>query len=106
MSFISLSLLELVHSLNIRSEYSLFEVGFFKNKYIIFAFLLGAILQLAVVTIPPIANIFEVVMLTKGQWIITAIISISPLFIMEFSKKIKEICFGRTIYSMSESKVK
>ena len=45
-------------------------------------------------------------MLTKGQWIITAIISISPLFIMEFSKKIKEVCFGRTIYSMSESKVK
>ena len=106
MAFISLSLLELVHSLNIRSEYSLFEIGFFKNKYIIFAFLLGAILQLAVVTIPPIANIFEAVMLTKEQWIITAIISISPLFIMEFSKKIKEVCFGRTIYSMSESKVK
>ena len=38
MAFISLSMLELVHSFNIRSENSIFEIGVFKNKYLNIAF--------------------------------------------------------------------
>ena len=38
MAFISLSMLELVHSFNVRSEESLFKAGLFKNKYLIGAF--------------------------------------------------------------------
>ena len=34
MAFISLSLLELIHSFNVRSEESLFKAGLFKNKYL------------------------------------------------------------------------
>ena len=34
MAFISLSMLELVHSFNVRSEESLFKAGLFKNKYL------------------------------------------------------------------------
>ena len=98
MAFISLSMLELVHSFNVRSEESLFKAGLFKNKYLIGAFLIGTILQVGVVIIPKIADIFDVVPLNNKQWIYTAIISILPLAIVEIQKKINTIRFERPVY--------
>ncbi len=98
MAFISLSMLELVHSFNVRSKESLFKAGLFKNKYLIGAFLIGTILQVGVVVIPKIADIFDVVLLNNKQWIYTAIISILPLVIVEIQKKINTIRFERPVY--------
>ena len=98
MAFISLSMLELIHSFNIRSEESIFKIGFFKNMYLIGAFILGTILQISVVLIPHVAKIFDVVPLNNVQWIYTILISISPLFILEIQKKINEIKFGKIVY--------
>lgn len=98
MAFISLSMLELVHSFNVRSEESLFKAGLFKNKYLIGAFLIGTILQVGVVIIPKIADIFDVVPLNNKQWIYTTIISILPLVIVEIQKKINTIRFERPVY--------
>ena len=98
MAFISLSMLELVHSFNVRSEESLFKAGLFKNKYLIGAFLIGTILQVGVVVIPKIEDIFDVVLLNNKQWIYTAIISILPLVIVEIQKKINTIRFERPVY--------
>ena len=78
MAFISLSMLELVHSFNVRSEESLFKAGLFKNKYLIGAFLIGTILQVGVVVIPKIADIFDVVLLNNKQWIYTCLLYTSP----------------------------
>lgn len=101
MAFISLSMLELVHSFNIRNEdSSIFEIGIFKNKYLLGAFLLGLVLQVVVVTLPPIAKIFDVVELNLIQWIITCIISILPLVIIETKKKIHELLFGKRVYNI------
>lgn len=105
MAFLTLGLTELVHSLNIRSDESLFEVGLLKNKYLIFAFLLGAILQIGVTLIPQIATIFDVMPLSPIQWIYTIVISICPLFIMEAKKKLHEIRHGKVIYSFNTKKV-
>lgn len=104
MAFISLSMLELIHSFNIRSESSIFEIGLFKNKYLIGAFLLGTILQLAVVTITPLAKIFDVVALTNTQWLYTILISLSPIVIMEIKKKFHEMRFGKVIYFSAEQR--
>lgn len=98
MAFISLSMLELTHSFNVRSEESIFKIGVFKNIYLVGAFALGLILQVSVVIIPQIARIFDVVPLNKIQWIYTMLISISPIFILEIQKKINEIKFGKIIY--------
>lgn len=100
MAFISLSMLELVHSFNIRSENSIFEIGVFKNKYLNIAFLAGAILQIAVVIIEPIAKIFDVVPLTLTQWLFTLAVSITPIVIMEFKKKLKELRHGKRVYNI------
>jgi len=98
MAFISLSMLELVHSFNIRSEESIFKIGIFKNKYLIGAFILGTLLQVLVVIIPSIAYVFDVAALNSTQWLYTILISISPLFIMEVQKRLNEFKFGKVIY--------
>lgn len=98
MAFISLSMLELIHSFNIRSEdTSIFELGILKNKYLVLAFFAGALLQIGVVIIPPVANIFNVVPLNFTQWICTFLISFSPIVIIEFKKKAHEILHGKTV---------
>lgn len=100
MAFVTLSMLELIHSFNVRSEKSILKIGIFKNIYLIGAFILGTILQISVVAIPQIAKIFDVIPLNKTQWIYTILISISPIFIMEIQKKLNEIKFGKTVYKV------
>lgn len=98
MAFISLSMLELVHSFNIRSEESIFKVGIFSNIYLTGAFILGTILQVSVVLIPQVATIFDVIPLNKEQWMYTTLISILPIVIIEGQKIINKMKFGKVIY--------
>lgn len=86
MAFIAMGMLELVHSFNIRTEESIFKVGIFKNKYLIGSFVIGALMQIMVVVIPILSNIFSLTSLDKTQWIITLSISILPIPIMEIYK--------------------
>ena len=102
MAFLSLGLLELVHSFNIRSEESIFKAGIFGNKYLVGALILGAILQIGVVCVPILADIFSLVPLNTIQWLYVCLISISPILIMEVQKKFNEIKFGKTVYSYKE----
>lgn len=99
MAFVSLSLLELSHSFNIKTDDSIFKIGIFDNKYLIGAFILGAVLQIAVVSIAPIASIFSCVPLNGTQWLWVLGISICPIIIMEIQKKINELKFGKRVYS-------
>ncbi len=91
MAFVCLGLLELVHSFNIKSEESIFKVGLFENKYLMGAFILGVILQIVVVVIPSVAEVFKLVPLTQVQWMYTFGISILPLVIMEIQKAFNKI---------------
>ena len=75
------------------------KCGFFENKYLIGAFLLGMLLQVVVVIIPQVANIFKLTMLTKEQWLYTALISLVPLAIVEIQKKFNEFKFGKIVYT-------
>ncbi len=106
MAFISMGLLELIHSFNIKSEKSIFKVGMLENKFLIGSFLLGIFVQTIVVCIPTLANIFNVVNLNSTQWMITLGISILPIPIIELQKKINKISvkkqndpfFGKSIH--------
>ena len=98
MAFISLGMLELVHSFNVKSEESIFKVGIFENKYLIGAFLLGTILQLGIVFVPSLAEIFKLTELNTTQWLITLAISIAPIIIVEIQKKFNELKFGKVVY--------
>ncbi len=93
MSFCVLSLSQLVHAFNMRSEHSIFKEGIFANKYLIYALIMGVILQVGVVMVPPLSIIFKVTPLNSFQWAITAILSLMPIFIVEFDK----ICFSKSL---------
>ena len=98
MAFVSLGMLELVHSFNIKSEKSIFKVGIFENKFLIGSFILGVFIQTIVVIVPTFANIFSLVPLNKIQWLITLFISFMPIPIVELQKKINETKFDKIIY--------
>ena len=106
MAFVSLGLLELVHSFNVKSEESIFSIGLFENKYLIVSFILGVLLQVIVVMVPIFASIFSLVPLNGIQWLYTMGISILPIVIMELQKKINEIKFGKRVYSYNNLTVK
>lgn len=87
MAFAVLSLSELVHAFNMRSEQSSVKAGLFKNRYLVGAFLLGLVFEITVIMLPPAARIFDAVPLTSLQWLIVAGLSIMPLFIVEIQKR-------------------
>ena len=91
MAFVSLGLLELVHSFNVKTEESIFKTGIFENKYLIGSFILGGLLQITVVIVPYFAKIFDLVPLDKTQWLYTGVISILPIIIMELQKLLNSI---------------
>lgn len=62
------------------------------------------LLQVIVVVIPQIANIFKLTPLNKEQWLYTASISLAPLVIVEIQKKFNEFKFGKTIYQRNTFK--
>ena len=102
MAFLSIGILELVHSFNIKSDESIFKNGILENKYLIGAFILGVLLQVIVVVVKPLAEIFSLVELNSTQWLFTLIISISPLILVELQKAVNSYKFGRIIYAKDE----
>lgn len=88
MSFAVLSLSELFHAFNMRSEHSLSEIGLFTNKKLVFSFLACSFLQIIVITIPHLAIVFQVVPLTLRQWAIVLLLSFAPIVVVEIQKKI------------------
>lgn len=94
MSFAVLSLSELVHAFNMRSEGSVIKAGLLKNPYLAGSFLLGLLLEIAVITIPAAAGVFNVAALNMQQWCITGLLSAMPLFIVELQKAVTAF-FGR-----------
>lgn len=99
MAFLTLGILELVHSFNIKSEESIFKIGIFENKYLIGALVLGVILQVIVVVVSPLAQVFSLVPLTGIQWLYTVLIAIAPIPIVEIQKAVNGYKFGRVVYA-------
>ena len=102
MAFVCLGLLELIHSFNIKNEKSIFETGLFENKYLVGSLFIGGFLQIIVVIIPYLANIFSLVSLNLQQWFYCVIISICPIIIMELQKRLDKIrCKNRNEYNVT-----
>lgn len=86
MAFATLSISQLVHVFNMRTEKSIFESNIFGNLYIIMAFIICFVLQASVIMIKPLSEIFHVCQLTSTQWLIVIILSLVPIFVVETEK--------------------
>ncbi|WP_242274091.1 cation-translocating P-type ATPase [Bacillus cereus group sp. BfR-BA-01310] len=90
MAFVVLSFSQLVHSFNLRSRTkSIFSIGIFTNKYLVFSLLIGVLMQVCIISIPPLANIFGVHALTIQDWGFVLLLSIIPLVVNEIIKLFK-----------------
>ena len=86
MTFAVLSISQLIHAFNIRSEESLFKISLLSNMKMIYSFCICMLLQISVISIPFLSAIFKTASLNFSQWCIVMLLSISPLLISEAEK--------------------
>lgn len=86
MAFAVLSLSQLFHSFNMRSEHSLTKIGFFSNMQLILSFIVCSFLQIIVISFEPLAAIFKVVPLNAAQWSVVLVLSFMPIVVVELQK--------------------
>jgi Ca2+-transporting ATPase len=86
MAFAVLAMSQLIHALNIRSSHSLFKVGFLSNPYMVKALLVSSLLILAVLCIPFLQRVFDVITMDARTWAIVAALSLIPLAACEAVK--------------------
>lgn len=89
MCFAVLSLSQLIHSFNMRSEHSLLETGIMGNKKLLFSVLLCIALQCSVICVPTLQTIFHTQALCLREWIVVGILSLMPIPLMELSKRLQ-----------------
>lgn len=90
MAFAVLSISQLVHAFNMRSEHSVIKAGLFKNPYLVLSLFAGLVLEVSVITIPKLAASFGVVPLGVLGWLTVAFLSVMPLVIVEAQKRFTE----------------
>ena len=87
MAFATLTLCQLFHAFNVRSEdRSLFAQGVLSNPAMNRAFLAGLGLQLAVLLVPPLQGVFSVLPMDGRQWLAVAVLAAAPIPICETAK--------------------
>ena len=101
MCFAVLSLSQLFHAFNMRSEHSISEIGLFSNMKLVYSFIICSILQISVITIPYVANVFQVVPLTLRQWAFVLFLSFVPIIVVEIQKLFNK---ARKSHNQSHSK--
>ena len=88
MAFATLTLSQLFHAFNVRSEdTSLFRQGVLSNPAMNRAFLIGLGLQLAVLLLPPLQQVFCVVPLSPLRWLGVLALAMAPIPICEAVKR-------------------
>ncbi len=90
MTFAVLSLSQLVHSFNLRSDKSLLKIGFLGNPKLIGAFIIGVIMQVSVISIPLLSGIFKTTALSPLGWLIVILLSLVPLLVVETEKALNK----------------
>jgi Ca2+-transporting ATPase len=87
-AFLVLSLSQVFHSYNMRSNYSLFSIGVFSNSSLNKAAIVSIVIIMMITLIPPFALAFGMMILPSYYYIIALGLAIIPLFVMEGAKLI------------------
>lgn len=87
MAFAVLSLSQLVHSFNMRSEASVVNGKIFENIHLNIAFVIGTAMQCIVISVPFFSSVFKVTPLYAQQWGIVWALAFVPLLVVEIEKR-------------------
>lgn len=86
MAFLVLALSQIFHAFNMRSNHSLFSIGFFSNKYLNAAALISVALIIMILSIPAATAAFGMVRLSAGYYLLAVGFSLLPVVVMELAK--------------------
>ena len=95
MAFVTLAFTQLFHSYNVKSENSIISKETFDNSALNLAFVVGAVMQLAVVYIPGVNIVFKSVALDINQLLIALGFAFSIVIVMEAYKLIVSLLAKR-----------
>ena len=90
MAFAVLALTQIVQAFNMRSEHSLFKIGFFSNRKLCGAAAISTILVLLLL-FTPIGTVFGLVTLPVKLYLAALCLILVPLVVMEISKFCKSM---------------
>ena len=87
MVFVLLVLFEMVNAFNCRHDiHSVFTVGFFRNKFLLWSVVVSILITVAVVQVPHLARLFHTVPLSLTEWLVAAILSLTLIPVVETAK--------------------
>lgn len=90
MAFATLTMCQLFHAFDVRSERaSLFHIGVFSNPAMNKAFVVGMLMQLSVLCVPPLQRIFSTVPMGLTEWAVVLGLAVTPLVVCEIVKAIR-----------------
>lgn len=96
MAFVSLSMIQMFHSFSMRSRTnSILRKNLFKNKYLNASFLLGTLLTVLVVVVPPFRTVFDTAPLNAAEWGIALGVAVMIIPLVEIQKLIIRILIKR-----------
>ena len=90
MEFAVLSLSQVVHTFNMRSDRSVFRQHLAKNPQMVYSAVACVFLQAAVIVVRPLGEIFKTAALTGLQWLVVAALSLVPLAVVELEKAVRK----------------
>ncbi len=88
---------ELLRALAARSQtLTLAQLGLFTNPFVLGAIAVSALLQLSVVTLPFVRPVFEAVSHSMWEWLLLAVLALTPFTVIEVTKIIRARTQRRT----------
>ena len=104
MAFAVLSLSQVAHTFNMRSLKSIAQTGLLSKSKLLPAAAVCLLLQISVISIPPLAAVFRTVPLSGMQWLITLALSVVPLVMVELERRIPHNRQKAPVKQMKKSK--
>ena len=86
MSFLTICLMQIIHSLNCKTEKSLLRTNLFNNTFLIFSFIFLLALILSVCFIPALSSLFALTKLSSFQWLLVCLTSLMIVPAVEIGK--------------------
>lgn len=100
--FTTLVITQLLHTFNFRFENKgIFRRHIFENKYLNLAIIVSVLLQIGIIYIPWLQNVFKTVSLNLYHWLLIIASSVIPVLIINFVNEI--IYKKRRVYTSNQS---
>ncbi|MGD6027766.1 cation-translocating P-type ATPase C-terminal domain-containing protein, partial [Xanthomonas citri pv. citri] len=87
MAFCILVFGQLFQVLAARSQtWTFWQLGPFTNPYVFGAVAVSSLLQIAVVSVPTLRPVFEIVSQSPGEWAVLVLLALTPVTVVELAK--------------------